>query len=564
MKRHLRISDIIFITLFVVVSVILFEKCKYGFANIDESFYVSLPKRILQGDKLLLHEWNLAQFSGILLTPIVAILSRIRIPHMGILLMLRYVYVVIQGVTSVIIYIKLKKYSQLGAIFSSLLFYIYAPYSIMALSYNSMAILFFSLAMLQMISDGKRIIHIAAGMFFLFAMLSYPLLIILYVFYVLLILFFYWIRKPEDGFELKRFLDCFLGFFAGGFGIALVLCIGFPFDRLAKVINGILGDIEHADRSPMLLLWQYLHEILFFNQYNVIGYAIILLVTVLGYICRKNKIQRAILALVACIASTIHVVEIIRLTNYINLVTMPITALGLFFYVAFRDKQHKELFYGFWLSGLGFSVVAHIQSNQGIYAIANAGIIMQLASCIFVCRGLEAMSEIRFFLKQILQVAIIVFLVVQFLALLCCRYNQVFWERGRESQTEMIEEGPEAGILVTREKMELYNTYYSDIQDNMLNADQVLVLSEKTWLYLCGEYQNASFSAWLTEHPENVIGRLKYYYWINPEKIPTVIFVDNNHLETASFCRESGYELVKRCESGNLIYRKRTSGLNHE
>ena len=39
-----------------VLLIFLIWRCFFGFANVDECFYLTIPYRICQGDKLLVHE----------------------------------------------------------------------------------------------------------------------------------------------------------------------------------------------------------------------------------------------------------------------------------------------------------------------------------------------------------------------------------------------------------------------------------------------------------------------------------------------------------------------------
>ena len=50
----------------------LFWKCQFGFGNIDESFYITIPYRLFQGDALFLQEWHLSQMAGVITMPFVA------------------------------------------------------------------------------------------------------------------------------------------------------------------------------------------------------------------------------------------------------------------------------------------------------------------------------------------------------------------------------------------------------------------------------------------------------------------------------------------------------------
>ena len=54
----------LFLAAMLPVAVMLFAKCKYGIGNRDESFYLTVPYRLCQGDRLFLNEWHLSQMAG--------------------------------------------------------------------------------------------------------------------------------------------------------------------------------------------------------------------------------------------------------------------------------------------------------------------------------------------------------------------------------------------------------------------------------------------------------------------------------------------------------------------
>ncbi len=134
-------KHIFYTVLLTLVSVFLIWKCKYGFGNIDESFYITIPYRLFKGDALFLHEWHLSQMAGFLTFPIVSLYMLIKGSTVGIVLFMRYACTVLQIATAIFIYIRLNKINWLGALVASLSYALYIPFEIMALSYNSMAIM---------------------------------------------------------------------------------------------------------------------------------------------------------------------------------------------------------------------------------------------------------------------------------------------------------------------------------------------------------------------------------------------------------------------------------------
>ena len=77
-KRHLvfsgkqtdRLIYFIYFLLFAAIFAMLLYKCPYGFGTMDETFWLTVPRRFLQGDRLLVDEAHLSQFSFLTMVPI--------------------------------------------------------------------------------------------------------------------------------------------------------------------------------------------------------------------------------------------------------------------------------------------------------------------------------------------------------------------------------------------------------------------------------------------------------------------------------------------------------------
>ena len=125
------------------------------------------------------------------------------------------------------------------------------------------------------------------------------------------------------------------------------------------------------------------------------------------------------------------------------------------------------------------------------------------------------------------------------------RYKSVFGERDMESQNTLIEEGPNAGLYVTKEKYELYYTALDNLKKlEVYVAENVLFLSKNTWYYLVGEYNMSTYSAWLSGVNEHSILRLKTYFELNPDKTPDAVYVDKDNEAFAKiFCDQCGYRI---------------------
>ena len=72
-KRNFQTIDLLYFLCFGVVLAMSIWKLRFGFPGADESIYIAIPYRILQGDAFLLQEWHMSQMSGFLVLPLLRI-----------------------------------------------------------------------------------------------------------------------------------------------------------------------------------------------------------------------------------------------------------------------------------------------------------------------------------------------------------------------------------------------------------------------------------------------------------------------------------------------------------
>ena len=94
-------SELAFFLLSIALLIFLIWRCQFGFAQKDECFYLTIPYRICQGDKLMIHEWHETQLSGLLLVPFMKALLFVLNGTEGIILAFRILYTVIWWLASV-------------------------------------------------------------------------------------------------------------------------------------------------------------------------------------------------------------------------------------------------------------------------------------------------------------------------------------------------------------------------------------------------------------------------------------------------------------------------------
>ena len=133
-----RRQHILFAALMLGGMIFAIWKTFYGSPSLDESFYLTIPHRYSMGDVPFADEWHLSAMTGFLQLPFVWIYTHI-FGTEGIILASRIFYVFIHAATVAVIYTRVYKKGILS-IAACLLLFIFAPYNIMQLCYNSMGI----------------------------------------------------------------------------------------------------------------------------------------------------------------------------------------------------------------------------------------------------------------------------------------------------------------------------------------------------------------------------------------------------------------------------------------
>ena len=175
-KKRSALQDGFFIVGVVLLLIFSLWKVRYGLGVYDEAFYLTIPYRMCHGDKLFLNEWNLSQLSALLQYPLMKLYLLIHPGTDGIVLDFRRIYVAVNFAAGLLAYRRLKKYG-VGAAAAVLLYLLYAPYNIMALSYNSMGLLCGFLCAVFLATAARKTDYAVAGLFFAGLVLCQPLML---------------------------------------------------------------------------------------------------------------------------------------------------------------------------------------------------------------------------------------------------------------------------------------------------------------------------------------------------------------------------------------------------
>ena len=514
--------------LFIAGVVLVFYKCRFGFADIDEAFYLTIPYRLTMGDGLFAEEWHLSQMAGFLLYPLMGWYRQLFPTTQGMLLHFRYIFTLVHVVVTGLLVYCLRRYK--GAAWASgIVYLLFVPYGIMALSYNSMGVAFVTLSAGLIIAAKKfcKWNWYIVGLCFAAAVICCPYLSAVYFLYVAVTLIV-WLMYKKSGTKLL-----WMVLFATMGCATLALCFGlFVLSRtsLKQIIlsfPAILNDPEHPAIGWGQTLYDYLYGIWNSNQWApyVLGIGTVLAVVIL--LDRKPGSRKYCYGAIALLLTIVYLLGFVESRPYLNFYMFPVAYLGLFAFL-FEPKENLSCFLTFWLLGVLYGFCVNGTSNQGFYAVSMAACVSAVGSCIMIYNWVHCWAESVE--KQKVKTGLWVTATLLFVSFTVVeggeRYRFLFWETGTiQEMTYQIEMGAEKGILTTAERKREYEDLYRDTQEvRDFEKGPVLYFTSKTYLYLDDAKENAAFSAWLSGTGTTSAERLLRYYELNPHKVPSIAY----------------------------------------
>lgn len=535
-------QDYIFIALIAGGIIFAFWKCVFGFGGNDEAFYLTVPQRFNMGDTLIRDEWHLSQLSGFLLMPFVWLFTTITGSTDGIILAARVLYIIFHATVSIVIYSRIRKYGYVS-VFASVLYFIYTPYDIMAMSYNTMGLDFVTLAGVIMgtASYKKKLPLIVSGVAFAAAVLCCPYLAVAYILYGICVLIHTFIKNKETKFILKSELfagKTFLFFSIGIFALAAVFLV-FALTRVSikEIFNYLpylMTDPEHPQIALGTRFGMYFKSIYNCHSHFKIALFSYLVMIVVMIIDRKRKSHRSIYLIVTtAIVIFCYVLLLPQLTySTYNAIMFPLIFIGITSYILCENKP-KPLFASLFVPGIIYSFAICFSSNQYFYVISMVITASNIASYVFLAQLLREMKTTQDNIEYAVWVKRGSFLFVAFMIFLqgafqiTVKSEHCFWESGNTSNlTAQIKNGPAKGIYTNVNNCNTYEQIYSDLQYyKNKQEDKILFLTSKTWCYLAVDFPYGTLSAWISGEKPSSVERLKTYYRVNYEEIPKYIYI---------------------------------------
>lgn len=523
-------KDMLFLAGLILGFLFLLWKSKYGTGAYDEPFYLTMPHRILKGDGMFSEEWNFGQFSAFLMLPVMKLYLTVKGTTEGIILGFRHIYIVFQILSTIVIYVNLRK-KESGWI-AAWIFCLFCPYDIMALSYNTMGMAFMTIVGVILSKGNKNNggTWFAVGILFAAAVLCNPFLALLYFLYTILVIGAWWKQKrsvQENGRrgEGNISLKAWICITAGAALLAAVFVItvlsGSTVQDLLKNIPLLMQDPEHTSRSAFMIIKVYLLS--FWNVYRwfLPVWSVLLF---MAYLCRKESVKRKICFALVVFSSILCILGFLpTIQNSYNFIMVPIVACGLAAYMMTEDKDRSGFRYLF-LFGIAYSFMANYASNQGMHAISMAMLPAVVAAVVFIGRfAAQEMKTGEKPQRRIMAASVIALFIVQLGMQIYTKAVHTFWEEPVWNLQTVIDEGPLKGTVTTSENAARYAGMLEDIKTHIRKEGPVLFVTEDTWCYLYADTEYGTFSAYLSGGFAQAAEKWELYFEAHPDKIPDYI-----------------------------------------
>ncbi len=548
--------DILYIIGFVGILLFFIYKAPLEIQGQDEAFYLTVPKRLLDGDVFVFDEWHGSQFSALLVYPIMA-LHNLLFSSDGIVLHFRYIYIFFQALSAVVIYIRLRDYKLFGAL-ASLMFFMFTPYDILALCYNTMGLMLVTLTGVILATAKSKKAYFVSGLLFAGAVLCSPYLLAAYAVFTVGAIVYSVAKKS------KR---CFISWLVFTLGSALLAAILFAFilsrvslNEFIDALPNIFDDPEHVSKPFLDGLLGYFKSI-----YNAFNWGIIYFslygIMLIALIFDKKRYERRVFYIASsCAIAICMLFEFASLlgTKTYNFIMFPFVLVGLISYIVTKNKNKRVLILMF-IGSLLYTMCIYFSSNQGFYIISAMSAAAVVASVILIHDALleekYKKGESRFSAGYIIIFALVV---LQFSLMTYTKVNHKFWSFSENSQlTAVIDEGPYKGIKVTNFTKSNYMKELASLKQLEGKEGRVLYATKTVWYYLAtDDLKVGAYSAWLSGESDITLERLEKYYSLNPDNIPDYIFVPttNGWAQTGfnEFISKYGFKFVS--SGGASIY----------
>lgn len=517
-KRNERIEKMVAVGALVIAALFMLNRAKYGYIYNDEPFILTLSHRLIKGDVFLYDEWQPTQLTGFLNYPWMILFTATHNNTDGMILFFRYIYVVLNFVSLLFVYLRLSNYSKKPLITGAACLYLllFSSMDILTVSYNFYSLTGLLLFVTLCITGQSNIEYLFAGIFFSVATLASPYLAIVFVLYYLFFSLNHFVLKKDISKNLIDITKMVL--FGVILSVVVFICFlygtGGNISKMLNTVSYIFTDVEYPSQSIFQLIYGYLYT--WVNKFRTFGFMFVVFV-MLSLIDKKHKtlwLEAHIIAFVILTPRMIHI-----FLYQFNYLIMQIGLLGI--HALIIDEQRNNSYSLIAIAGVIFSFILYATSDLKQYAIANGMVLAGFASFFLIDDYLQKHENNTKLIKTLC----ILLVFAQIGTEVYERMTKYYLDNNINDNLYLIEESVAKGLYVDQEQYDIYMNIYKDINDNIPHQAKLLVLSQEPWIYLLNDSEYCTYSAWMTNNKEFRIKRLKEYYDLHPDKYPNYIYV---------------------------------------
>ena len=587
LKKYQTVAALVVIGVF---SVILFRSIFYGIATPDESFYLTIPFRLVKGDALIVDEWHASQFSAALLYLPMQLFMSVTGGTDGIMLYFRGLFCVCQVAVSCFTFYKMKKYGTVAALTAAVLYLLYVPETVKMLDYYTMSLMGFQVTALMLFCTDKFRVHhfVFTGIVFACTVLAQPFNCIVYFLYFAAFIVYSAIKKKKDA-ETKPQLLQFrsIAFITLGIVLVAVIFLIFLFSQItlqefAANFSNVFGGQDHTlpfsdEGNTDMFAYMTIFETLF--EYSTRGF-VLSIILIAGVCIDRERIKHRSLwifgAAAVCLMLTVEI-AVSTFSDIAAVLFKPyIIFVMAFVCLKLTAKKDKKLMC-IWLSGVVYIIFLGLISQ----ALDYVGVIgCVVSNTVFMAAFIQLYGEIKsekaenaqdektkITARRVLCSACAAVLVFDISTGVALKFindtTAVAMDRDTGAQEVVIDNGPLKGIVTDSITYDVYNNIIADTETiKAENCDNVLVAGLIPWVYFCFNGTPATFTTWFIEGELNLYDT---YYSGNPEKIPRCVYIPDTTFywddgntsiidEYNEFFGDMFDETLRQGNAGNILF----------
>ena len=550
-------GDLFSVAVIFIFALTVLRSAFYGISSPDESFYLSIPYRLILGDSLLVDEWHASQLSAFLLYLPMKVYLSVTGSTDGIMLYFRCIFVFCQTAVSLFTYHKLKKHGSLAALVSAVIYLLYVPETVNMLDYYTMSLMGFQVLALILFCSEKLNppTLVFAGIVFACVVIAQPFNCLIYFIYSVCV-FFLCIRikkKPlsetsRKYFSIKSWLSLTVGIVITAAVFLAFLFSQISLNDLMANIGNLFGGHDHTlpfAQTGKTDMFSYLTIISTILRIAPVGFYIILILFFsLAYDKKRHQRRNLwILASFCCVLFLTIECIVSSFNDFTAILFKPYILFVLTYASLMLTKNKDKHLWFIWWSGIVYTIFLGIISQAldyvGVigFVISNTALapsITMLYKEISVSQTDKESEDKKNSKPLIVKIlcfisaAIISFDVISGTAIKFID-DTMAYGTGREiiAVDTVIDKGPLKGIRTNASVDESYRNILDDLDEIKEKTNgKVLVAGLIPWTYFCFDKSPAAFTTWYIEEEFD----LYQEYYKDENHLPDAIYVPKINL----------------------------------